>query len=361
VHIYRSTALLAHILMGSEPLLPLYLAVDPASLSADMRTPSADVRLKNLSADRNKEFFLLVQTLLNQQTTVVTSNILSYFTPDFLDDETKTTSFRQKTARMNLERQRCFMDVVDVDANSLVGCVGAIKVNRVKRCAQLMLIIYQEHTHCSAKAVRDLLTICRANPYNLRYITVDVSGPFVSPEFIAGLRLVGFYDVEAGEDAETDIPKGQWLVCDLDGPHGETIDYRSASPSHYRTFITPASSPSSRSSPEFGQLRGYHCGDIALYLRQPRVCLLPRRSLPGLRWAAAVLRPASAQRRRGLAGRAGPSRQRSGALHWREGRAQVVCLLGQRRMQVRGPVPLRAPRVWALPYRATVPADGLPV
>jgi hypothetical protein len=115
------------------------------------------------------------------------------------------------------------MDVIDVKENVLIGCCGAIKINRIQRCAQLVLIMYQKHISCSAKVVRvmrDMLGTCRPNPYNLRYITADVSGPFVSPEFIETLRRVGFVDAE--DVVETDNPEGQWMVYDL-SPRGETL------------------------------------------------------------------------------------------------------------------------------------------
>jgi hypothetical protein len=161
------------------------------------------LKLRQPSQERNKEFFVLVQTLFNQDVYIVGSNLFNYYETVQLDDLNKCEKFRARTARMNMEGQSCFLDLVDTDQNQLAGCVGFIKVNRIDKEAFLTFIFYQQYFDYLSEAIKCSFTIIRSPKYNLRSLMCNVSGYQLSEEAIEILFQLQFVDI-TGEKKRTD-------------------------------------------------------------------------------------------------------------------------------------------------------------
>jgi len=186
--------------------------------------------LKELAAERDKEFYVLVQTLLHQQDAlIVTSNVANYFPLSGLDDDTKSAFFRRTTARMNQEGQSWFVDVVDAETDLLIGCCGLIKINRMRKFAHFMFILYQEHMLYMDQYFADVIHAHVATKFRLRYLLANISGPSVSSEVMAILEKHGFYRQIPSKADESQPAQDIWLQFDYDYAEGTSQSVASAS------------------------------------------------------------------------------------------------------------------------------------
>ena len=172
------------------------------------------MKLKQPANERNKEFFILVQTLFNQDNPVVDSNLLNYYEANLLDDENKCNIFRSKVGRMNHEYQSCLLDVIDDSQNLLVGCCGIIKVNRLEKEAQLVLIFYHQYFDLIVEAAKFILKVIRNSRYNLKYLVCNASGNLLSGEAVSMLLELGFTDVSHEKKEARDDPDCCFLRYD---------------------------------------------------------------------------------------------------------------------------------------------------
>jgi len=152
------------------------------------------MKLKQPSQERNKEFFLMVQTLFNQASLIVETNLFNYNTPSALDDLNKCEKFRSRTARMNTEGQSCLLDLIDTDQNQLAGCCGFIRVNRIEKEAQLVVIFYEQYIDYIEESIAYILKVLRTSKYALNVLTCNVSGLCVTKETLGILERLSFYD-----------------------------------------------------------------------------------------------------------------------------------------------------------------------
>lgn len=172
------------------------LFIVPSTLLTDQSTMSDSImKLRQPSVERNKEFFLMVQTFFNQESQIVETNLLNYYESTLLDDLNKCEKFRARTSRMNLEGQSCVLDLIDMQQNQLAGCCGFIKVNRIEKEAQLVLIFYEQYFEYMEEAITYILKIIRAPKYNLNHLLCNLSGNQVSVDTVQMLHRLGFCDV----------------------------------------------------------------------------------------------------------------------------------------------------------------------
>jgi len=153
------------------------------------------MKLKQPNPERNKEFFLMVQTLFNQATLIVETNLFNYHAPGVLDDLNKCEKFRNKTARMNAEGQSCLLDLIDTDQNQLAGCCGFIRVNRIDKDAQLVVIFYEQYIDYIEESIAYILKIIRTAKYSLTALTCNASGYSLTTAVIGILRTLKFRDI----------------------------------------------------------------------------------------------------------------------------------------------------------------------
>ena len=165
-----------------------------------------NMKLRQPSQDRNKEFFILVQTLFNQNSYVVGSNLFNYYDTTLLDDSKKCEKFRSTTARMNREGQSCFLDLIDTEQNQLIGCVGFVRVNRFDKEASLAMIFYQQHFDSLSWAIKFILTMLMNSKYNLKSLVCDASGYQLGQDVIDLLLSLKFNDItDRSSDPDEDV------------------------------------------------------------------------------------------------------------------------------------------------------------
>lgn len=189
-----------------------------ASAVADASPGASSVmKLRQPSGERDKEFFVMVQTLFNQETYIVGSNLFNYYDRIQLDDLNKCEKFRNRTARMNVEGQSCFLDLIDTEQNQLAGCIGCVKVNRIDREASLAVIFYQQYFDYIGESVRCFFGIIRAPKYNLHSLLCNASGYFLGEDAVEVLLQVGFVNVTDEKPRMEENPL--WLrYVDPDAP-----------------------------------------------------------------------------------------------------------------------------------------------
>ena len=172
------------------------------------------MKLEQPISERNKEFFILAQTLFNQEEYVAGSNILSYYQQNQLDDLNKCEKFRTRSARMNTEGQSCFLDLIDTKRNCLAGCIGYVKVNRIFKEAQLALIYYQKYFEDIKEAVKCFSGSYLISKYNLRSVVCDISNSHLNEDAIDILMTIGFRKAQSDKN-DTSSSKFRYL------PEGE--------------------------------------------------------------------------------------------------------------------------------------------
>jgi hypothetical protein len=200
------------------------------------------MKLRQPSEERNKEFFLMVQTLFNQDTYVVGSNLFNFYDPAQINDLNKCEKFRARTARMNMEGQSCFLDLVDTDQNQLAGCVGCVRVNRIEKEASLAFIFYQQYFDFIGEAVKCFFAIIRSPKYNLRSLVCDASGRQLGVDVVELLLQLGFVIVteERKRHSEEDAMYLQYI--DPTVPASEPTTRKDRSVSLVGEFIVHSSS-----------------------------------------------------------------------------------------------------------------------
>lgn len=164
------------------------------------------MKLGQPTVERNKEFFLMVQSFFNQESQVVETNLLNYYEATLLDDLNKCEKFRSRTSRMNLEGQSCVLDLIDMQQNQLAGCCGFIKVNRIEKEAQLVFIFYEQYFEFMEEAIMYILKIIRAQKYNLNHLVCDMSGMQENAETMQVLRRLGFVEIKEPNDCKAENP-----------------------------------------------------------------------------------------------------------------------------------------------------------
>lgn len=161
------------------------------------------MRLGQPNHNRDKEFYVLVQTLFNQEKYIVGSNILNYYEHCQLDDLNKCEKFRMKTARMNSEGQSCLLDMVDTTRNCLAGCIGYVKVNRVSNEAQFALIYYQQYIAYVKEATMCFTRRYLISKHNLKSVVCETSSKFIHADAVDILQSVGFLKNQNNESCCT--------------------------------------------------------------------------------------------------------------------------------------------------------------
>lgn len=137
----------------------------------------------------------MVQTVFNQASLIVQTNLFNYNSPTLLDDLNKCEKFRARTSRMNSEGQSCLLDLIDTEQNQLAGCCGFIRVNRIDKEAQLVVIFYEQYFEYIEESITYILKIIRTAKYNLNVLSCNMSGKFVTAGMIRILRGLNFKDI----------------------------------------------------------------------------------------------------------------------------------------------------------------------
>eukprot|EP01032_Pedospumella_encystans_P013315 gene13315-15337_t len=95
---------------------------------------------------------------------------------------------------MNTEGQSCLLDLIDTDQNQLAGCCGFIRVNRIEKEAQLVVIFYEQYIDYIEESIAYILKVLRTSKYALNVLTCNVSGLCVTKETLGILERLNFYD-----------------------------------------------------------------------------------------------------------------------------------------------------------------------